>query len=832
MGRQNLFFDEEAAVRKLKHYLPDQPALKDFIHQNPLHAFQCQKFFEGTRNASAIFGYRVSLSLREFRKLHKDERIHDDVLQRIIIERKGNENLKLWLEKVHHRTYHAPPSARIGDLRSIWKRAYGIDLDSLVHPVLFRVVCNYLDQGIAIWRFPITDKPFLNALKEMEGNSLASFFRRKRARNLLLNTSCELTALLDLLVGEKPLYERYLFDQQFAHQGWSGIISVVGDNRNSLLDYRDLPFKDLLRFELLLEIDALDYYFGTEAWEPLEKKVLNKPLDLFAPTQRTELNEVMEIWQEALEWTYYDQVLSAIQVEKLEDQTTKSKNFQSIFCIDDRAGSLRRYLEHIDHSCETFGTPGFFNAPFFYQPENGKFYKKLCPAPMTPSNLIKESGARKRTGIDTHLTKHSHTFVGGWIISQTLGFWAALRLFVNVFIPKASPAGTSSFVHMDSDAQLSVLSASPPKYENGLQIGFDLEQMVSKAEGLLRSIGLVKGFASIVYVVGHGASSVNNPHYAAYECGACSGRAGSVNARVIAFMLNNPQVREILFKGGIDIPATTQFIAAVHDTTRDEIVFFDEETLTAENRTKHSSNQKVFLDALDSNAKERARRFLTLNIKSEKKLLHDRVRLRSISLFEPRPELNHATNAVCIVGRRSLSKNLFLDRRAFLNSYDSDNDRDGQLLEVILQQLGPVCGGINLEYYFSRVDNQKLGAGTKLPHNVMGLFAVANGADGDLRPGLPSQMIEVHDPIRLLLIVEQSPDVVLKVIRRMGQDASWFENEWIRLAAFEPRTRAISVFRDGAFSPYNPLGNTLETVDDLTPILETHDDNIPVYALS
>ena len=36
----------------------------------------------------------------------------------------------------------------------------------------------------------------------------------------------------------------------------------------------------------------------------------------------------------------------------------------------------------------------------------------------------------------------------------------------------------------------------------------------------------------------------------------------------------------------------------------------------------------------------------------------------------------------------------------------------------------------------------------------MGLIGVANGIDGDLRPGLPSQMIEVHDPVRLLVIAE------------------------------------------------------------------------------
>ena len=47
---------------------------------------------------------------------------------------------------------------------------------------------------------------------------------------------------------------------------------------------------------------------------------------------------------------------------------------------------------------------------------------------------------------------------------------------------------------------------------------------------------------------------------------------------------------------------------------------------------------------------------------------------RSEHLAEPRPEYGHCTNAVCVVGRRSLTRGLFLDRRAFLVSYDANRD--------------------------------------------------------------------------------------------------------------------------------------------------------------
>ena len=62
-------------------------------------------------------------------------------------------------------------------------------------------------------------------------------------------------------------------------------------------------------------------------------------------------------------------------------------------------------------------------------------------------------------------------------------------------------------------------------------------------------------------------------------------------------------------------------------------------------------------------------------------------------------------------------------------------------------------------FSIERIAESTVGAGTKLPHNVMGLIGVANSSDGDLRPGLPVQMIEVHDPVRLLVIVEHFPEI-------------------------------------------------------------------------
>lgn len=831
MKKIDSIFDEHRVLHDLKHYLPAQAPLKDFIHHNTLHAFQQLPFHKGIRQASEILGYKVSLSINEFRKLYGEGRIAEDVLERIIKETKGIDQFVLWKEKVLNEQFEPAALPRIGSLRSNWKRQFQIDLDSLVQPILFRILCGYLDQGISIWNFPIERQEFLIAIKEMEQNSFNSFFRNKRARNLLFNTTCEVTDLLKIVVGEESLYEHYLFDQQFSHQGWSGMVSAIEDQPGTLLNPKKLSFHDLVVFELLLEIDALDSHFG-ENWSPLAIKLKQKPDDLFGDVPDTELNEALTIWQEAFEWTYYDQVLAGIKTKKQDNKVITSKNFQAMFCIDDRECSLRRYLEKSDPSCETYGTPGFFGVEFFYQPADGQFYTKVCPAPVTPKYLIKAEGSKIKQQRDIHFSKHTHSFYSGWLISQTLGFWSAVKLFFNIFRPTMSPATASSFKHMHKYSKLTIENKNTADRENGLQIGFAIDEMVNRVEALLKSIGLVKDFAPIVYVIGHGSSSVNNPHYAAYDCGACSGRAGSVNSRVISYMANHPTVRELLIARGITIPKETQFIGGLHDTTRDEVAFYDEDTLTDSNTLLHKKNEITFEHALDNNAKERSRRFVSINTKLSASKIHEQIRIRSVSLFEPRPELNHATNALCIVGRRALTKSVFLDRRSFLNSYDYTIDPDGSILANIVKPLGPVCGGINLEYFFSRVDNQKLGAGTKLPHNVMGLFGVANGIDGDLRPGLPSQMIEVHDPVRLLIIIEHFSDVVLKAIQKQKETYEWFINEWVKLVAVNPETRELSVFKDGQFTPYDVEQHKPEVASDLTAILESHEDNLPVYLIS
>ena len=843
-------FDEGQVLHELKHFLPSQQALKDFIHHNSLHALQHMKFYDAIFKASKIFGFQVHLQLSEYRDLYKTGRIRADVLHMVIANKKHDTNE--WHNKLLNKEYDTINHPRINNLRKLWKDVYHLDLDNKVHPFLFRILCAFLDQGISIQSFPVVGKSFIESIQELERKSLASFFKTKAIKQKFISGDYSISGLLKTIVGKEEYFEQYLFDQQFAHHGWSGFVSAVEDNPQTLLDRKNITLKELVEFELLMELDALNHHLK-KGWKPLAYHSTTPPIDLFADVARTEFSEVIELWQDAFEWSYYDSVLKGISIS---GERKRSNNngmlkvgndltFQAIFCIDEREDSIRRHIEAVDKRCATFGAPGFFGVEFYFQQQGSKFYDKLCPAPVTPKYLIKEYDATMPRKGEALYSKKTHGFFTGFALSITFGFWAFIRTALNLFRPKMSPAISNAYAHMDRQSSLTIENTNPDDIENGLQVGYTLEEMTARAEGFLRGIGLVKNFAPIVYIVGHGSSSANNPHHGAHDCGACSGRPGATNARVQAFILNHKAVREILDSKGISIPVTTQFIGSMHDTAADVIGYYDEKVLNADNAQEHLINKQNFETALNLNAKERSRRFASINTRQELEQVRKAIHNRSVSLFEPRPELGHGTNTLAIIGRRDVTKGLFLDRRAFLNSYDYTTDPEGNILSNVMRPIGLVCGGINLEYYFSRVDNIKMGAGTKLPHNVMGLFGVANSSDGDLRPGLPWQMIEVHDPVRLMVIVEHKPEVVLKSIQSSPEVFEWYKNEWVHIVALHPGEKQFYYFSKGEFKKYLPItaSEQIKTISNMKEFIEgaremetnhivhATEENLPVYLL-
>ncbi|MFZ9940154.1 MAG: YbcC family protein [Bacteroidia bacterium] len=812
---------------RLRHHLPTQASLKDFIHHNTLHAYQDLPFHQALRTASSLHGSATYLSLSEYRHLQQTGRISQEILQnrvqRYLMERYHGPYPQHEFDKLLDRILYEQPEdadihARIGRFRAEWIHQREINLNKSVHPLLFRLIAGYLDQGIASWKFPYPELGFIQGLRRIVNEGSITIFRSAQVRRWFRHGIPSLSYLLERVVGDATAFETYLFDQQFEHPGWSGFVATTEAQPEILLDRRHVTLEEWIVLELLLEIDALDHKFPG-GWLPLTASAIPEFPDLFADLpDQGEQSAILEIWQDAYEWSYYDQVLGGLKQTQSSDQmgqmrqaTDERDTFQAIFCIDDREYSLRRHLQNRLKSCSTYGTPGFFGVAIYFQPEHGKFITKCCPAPVEPRHLVVEHERKRKPTRDISMRHARGSLVRGWLLSNTLGLMAGMRLLGNLFNPRPVAVMADSLQHMDEHAKLEYVYNG--RAHQGYQIGFTDQEMTSIVHRTLSTIGLTSHFAAHIYMIGHGGSSVNNPYYAGYDCGACSGRPGSVNARLFAAMANRHEVRHMLREQyGWHIPAQTRFIGALHDTTRDEVVYFDVHSADLKERALHHRFVMGMKQALVDNARERAIRFPSVHRSDSDARLMRAIRKRSFAFFEPRPEWNHTDNALVIVGRAQVFRGLYLDKRPFLNSYDYRQDPTGEALQAILSAAIPVCGGINLEYYFSRVDAQYWGAGTKLPHNVVGLFAVNNGIDGDLRPGLPSQMTEIHEPIRVMFIVEQQQEVVELVFERCPGLYDWVQKGWVWFSILDPTTNLILVYQKGQFTPYEPFTRSVEPV--------------------
>jgi uncharacterized protein YbcC (UPF0753/DUF2309 family) len=282
-------------------------------------------------------------------------------------------------------------------------------------------------------------------------------------------------------------------------------------------------------------------------------------------------------------------------------------------------------------------------------------------------------------------------------------------------------------------------------------------------------------------------------------------------------MANRTEVRNLLEQRGILIPSDTWFMGAEHNTCNENIDWYDLDTLPLERVTAFNILQAQLKHAQEMSAHERCRRLASApkNTTSQKALYH--IQERATDFSQARPELGHATNAFAVIGRRALTQGAFFDRRAFLISYDPTQDLDGKILEGILLAVGPVGAGINLEYYFSTVNNERFGCGTKIPHNITGLFAVMEGSNSDLRTGLPRQMIEIHEAMRLQIIVEAKTSVLEKIYARQPSLIELISGGWVHLSAKDPDSDAIFVFERGVGFVRWENGNSIHSL----PMYET-----------
>jgi uncharacterized protein len=738
---------------------------------------------------------------------------------------------------------------------------FGIDMDLLIHPPLIRLTGAYLDQGIAYWPMPLRQEGLLKAARRIMPQPLALFpARLSGVREAFLSQEAQnkdaetvvLDALHELAVPADQ-WDAFITEELLALRGWAGMIRML-ENDVTLAPHDRIrcSIMEFLALRLTYTVVALrDIAGDTASWHSFELSVprfdpLTHVARVFDVAQLLGItSDAMRILSSEDLTRLDDEILHFNEIERrrllhlayerrherriliplakhrampsIEPESDRLAA-QVVFCIDEREESIRRALEEIDASIETVGAAGFFGVAINYAGLDDADGVSLCPVVVKPAHSVREKP------LDDHAHLHerrqglrrawasvmrnsfisSRTLVRGWVSTACLGFLSLFPLVLRVF----TPLGYGRFIRRLNRAFL-----PEPKTEfaymrddeasrdatTGLMRGFTTQEQADRVYAVLGPAGLHKAHARLVVILGHGSTSLNNPYESAYCCGACGGRTGAPNARLFALIANRPEVREALKDKGVVIPEDTWFLGGYHDTCSDNIEFFDRELMPDSHRAEFVRVSRSLDRARMLSAHERTRRFeaASPDFSPERGLRH--VQERAEHIGEPRPEYGHCTNAVSYVGRRRFTRGLFMDRRAFLVSYDATKDPDNAALGRVLGAVIPVCGGINLEYYFSTVDNEVYGSGTKLPHNISGLVGVMNGFQGDLRTGLPVQTVEIHEPVRILFIVESTPDRLMSVIKANPELTEFVCNKWIRLATMDPDDGHIEVYRDGVF---------------------------------
>ncbi len=512
---------------------------------------------------------------------------------------------------------------------------------------------------------------------------------------------------------------------------------------------------------------------------------------------------VDEVWQFALEAGYQRQLARKLSTAFLPHTLESSRSeveVQAAFCIDVRSERLRRALETASPSIQTIGFAGFFGLPIAYTPFATNARRPQLPGLLAPALevsdcvMAEEAGGHLNSASEQRAAKQARLRRFAWSTQ-----WQANSRWPGAAFSFVEAAGLGYLGKLAGWLSPSAqprprddLAGMPARYRSLCRptlTGLDLSDKVNLAATILHAMGLDHDLAPLVLLVGHGSQSVNNAHAAALDCGACCGQTGEVNARVLAQLLNDPAVRAGLAEKNIAIPSETGFLAALHNTTTDEVEWFDEDLLPPQARERLGRGRSVFDCACDQVRRERAPD-LALDPRGGHADLLEQVRRRANDGAQTRPEWGLAGNASFIIAPRSRTQGIVLDGRSFLHDYAAENDPDGSILELLMTAPMLVTHWINWQYHASACDPDRLGSGNKVLHNVVGgHIGVFEGNGGDLRIGLSKQSLHngkqwMHEPLRLTVAIDAPRAAIERVIQQHTVVQQLINHGWLHLWHF------------------------------------------------
>ena len=652
----------------------------------------------------------------------------------------------------------------------------GTDWPAIIADRIGAWAAGYFDAGQALWAAP-RDLPAYAAWTSYathdltpEIQSLSGFCRRvAEAPDTAERTIARVVDRLELPEAAlTPYFHRLLMSLG----GWAQMARYRLWNAE-LEGGTDSTVVDLLAIRLLWEEAVYDRYAEAIASD------WNAARTAYAePVEPTRDQRVDALLQDAAEHGFQRRLAESLDraaenapVSNRTDRTA----VQAAFCIDVRSEVFRRALESLDPAVETLGFAGFFGLAAEHRQFASDIAERRLPALLTPA--VKSCATAPE---DTERDRIAR------MIARAGRAWGRFKLAAVssfAFVEAMGPVYAGKLFRDGLALAAPPTPADPPPR---LHPPLDVEARIDAAEQVLRAMSLTENFARVVLVAGHGARVTNNPHASGLQCGACGGYSGEVNARLLAGLLNDAEVRAGLASRGISIPGETLFVGALHDTTTDAVVIYEDHP----DPRFADDLQRIRAWLEQAGRLARAERALRLPGANAGR---DAAR-RARDWAEVRPEWGLAGCATFIAAPRTRTASAMLDGRAFLHDYHWQRDDEFKVLELILTAPVVVASWINLQYYGSTVAPDTFGAGNKLLHNVTGGIGVVEGNGGPLRVGLPWQSVHdgerpAHEPLRLSVCIEAPTAAITDILQRHPEVRALFDNGWMHLFAIDAHGR-------------------------------------------